>query len=67
MSQTKFPTKCVLNFHVFKINRMMLFCNLFMEQALYYCDVIMQLPQVLILVGWFQRALLIFTDDDLLM
>jgi len=35
---------------------MMLFCNTFIEQALYYCDVTMQLTQVLILVGWFHRA-----------
>jgi len=33
----KFPTECILpNFHILKINRMMSFCNLFIERPSYF-------------------------------
>jgi len=40
MSPIKLSTKRMFpNFHILKINRMMSFCNLFMEPPLYYINI----------------------------
>ena len=42
MSPIKFPTKLIFpNFHILNINRMMSFCNLFMQRPSYYHTVVL--------------------------